>query len=417
MSAQLDLFAHITGAYATAQDGRLTNEGLYQAVADRAGIASDDMNCRTPVGKAGAMRSLAKRKIRWFQQHLRQIGVIEHVPNERAVWQLTEAAGRKLNKIADGVTMIAFSTDLGVAIWGSNESFFPQFDGPIHLVLSSPPYPLARPRAYGNCSEADMVDFICRSLEPIVRQLAPGGSICLNVSNDCFLKNLPARSMYPERLVLAMWDRFGLFKMDQIIWNNTSKAPGPVQWASKKRIQLNVGWEPVYWFCNDPLKCKADNRNVLLPHSDRHSKLIARGGETRKANYSDGAYRIRPGSFGNDTPGAIPRNVLSKGHNCADSAALRRHARALSFPVHGAGFPSWLPEFFIKYLTSVGDLVVDPFAGGAKTMLAAERLGRRWAGTENILDYVRPSAELFRTSLGFSICPSFEAVRGDRSFA
>ena len=60
----------------------------------------------------------------------------------------------------------------------------------------------------------------------------------------------------------------------------------------------------------------------------------------------------------------------------------------------------------------MGQLVVDMFGGTLKTGLAAERLGRRWMVTENILDYIRPSAELFRQFPGFEINPGFEEVRG-----
>jgi len=40
------------------------------------------------------------------------------------------------------------------------------------------------------------VDWACRVIEPIVRNLVRGGSICINVSNDVMIAGLPARSMY-----------------------------------------------------------------------------------------------------------------------------------------------------------------------------------------------------------------------------
>ena len=56
---------------------------------------------------------------------------------------------------------------------------------------------------------------------------------------------------------------------------------------------------------NDPLRCFADNRRVLLPHTDRHKKLIAGGGEKRDAVYNDGAYRLRAGRSPTRRPGAF----------------------------------------------------------------------------------------------------------------
>lgn len=409
---QLDLFTHISGAYASADEGTLTNESLYRAVADRTGMNMDTMNSTMPIGKAGAQRSIIKRAIRWYQQDLRAMGVIEKVPEARGIWRLTEEAGRKLNRSKKDVKMIAFSTTLGVAIWGSNESIFQHLDQPIMLAITSPPYPLRCARAYGNVNEAEFVDFLVRSLEPVVKRLAPEGSLVLNVSQDIFLARSPARSTYNERLVLALQDRLGLHLMDRFIWNNPSKPPGPIQWASKQRIQTNVAYEPIYWFAADPLRVNADNRRVLKPHSPRHLALVARGGEQRQTAFGDGAYRLKNGSFGNPTEGAIPRNVLTHGHQCADSGEHRRHAISLGFPPHGAPFPSAIPNFFVQFLTQVDQLVVDLFSGTGKTALAAERLGRRWLTTENILDYIRPSAELFRGFPGFEICPAFESIRG-----
>ena len=55
---------------------------------------------------------------------------------------------------------------------------------------------------------------------------------------------------------------------------------------------------------------------------------------------------------------------------------------------HPARFPVQLPEFFIKFLTSRGDLVLDPFAGSCTTGEAAERLGRRWMCIESLGRYL-----------------------------
>ena len=41
-------------------------------------------------------------------------------------------------------------------------------------------------------------------------------------------------------------------------------------------------------------------------------------------------------------------------------------------------FPTELPEYFVRFLTDKGDLVVDPFAGSCVTGEVAERLDRRW---------------------------------------
>src|SRR5213076_3011105 len=43
----------------------------------------------------------------------------------------------------------------------------------------------------------------------------------------------------------------------------------------------------------------------------------------------------------------------------------------------GRDKPPWLPEALVRDYTRPGDLVVDPFAGWATTLIAAVRSGRR----------------------------------------
>jgi site-specific DNA-methyltransferase (cytosine-N4-specific) len=61
---------------------------------------------------------------------------------------------------------------------------------------------------------------------------------------------------------------------------------------------------------------------------------------------------------------------------------------------HPARFPVKLPEFFIKFLTKPGDVVVDIFAGSNTTGEAAERFGRQWLTFDLDPEYV--AASVFR---------------------
>lgn len=410
---QMDLFAHIADAYCSARDGQVENKDLYRIVARDAGLK--EIGRKVPIGKSGQLRSPLRRKIRWHQQTLKHLGVLERVPGQRGVWRLTEEGRKQLTPAPRGQVVLAYSTDLGVALWGSLEDVFSRLGEPIHLCLTSPPYPLRRPRAYGNPGEAEYVDFICAALEPIVANLVPGGSIVLNISNDVFMEGSPARSLYRERLVLALHDRLGLYKMDEMIWHNPSKPPGPVQWASLQRSQLNVAWEPVYWFTNDPARVRSDNRRVLEPHTEKHLKFVRDGGCKVVRSYSDGAYRQRPGSYSRPTEGRIPRNVIRQPHNCPDLKATRKAAAGLGLPAHGAPMPLALARFFVEFLSEKGDLVVDPYWGWGTTGKAAEEAGRRWLGTERMLELACGGAERFRHSDGFWLNPALAHVASSGS--
>lgn len=376
----------------------VNNQTLYERVRGSSGITQEDWEKREPIGESGQEHSVAARKARWHQQTLRRLGIIERVPGKRGVWRLSSEQDDLVAALPD-VHLVAYSTNLGLALWSCN-SVFKKLDEPIHLILTSPPYPLRKPRAYGNPSAKEFVAFLMDGLRPLIKTLAPGGSLALNLSNDIFVQGSPARSTYLERVVIALEDE-GLQLMDRIIWSNPSKPPGPIAWASKTRQQLNVGWEPILWFSNDPKRCFADNRRVLEPHTERHQRLITTGGSKVDVECSDGAYRRKSGAFGNATDGRIPKNVLTIGHASAELSQVRQMNTDLGLRAHAAMYPLRLAKFLVEFLTLPGHLVGDPYGGWNTTGLAAEMAGRRWITTEKMAQYAAGSATRFRECAGF----------------
>lgn len=377
----------------------ISNDELYRRLSNKCGISQSAFDEKECVGKANQPVSKLKRRIRWWQQTLRSQGVLERT-NERGVWKYA-GKKRELQENTGKVSLIAFSTKLGVAIWGTAELALKNLDEPINLVITSPPYPIRVSRNYDNPKEHEYVDFICTALEPIVRNLSASGSICINLGNEIFLNKSPARSLYKERLTLALHDRLNLHLMDRLVWSNVCKPPGPVQWASITRQQLNAGYESILWFSPSPRDCKANNRRVLEPHSQKHAEYLL-SGKRDEASYSDGAYRRRMTSFP-VTEGRIPRNVLTFPHNCASQSAYKSDAKDLGIPAHGAPFPLSLVTFLTKFLSEEGDLLVDPFAGSCTTGLAAELNNRRWICVDKILQYLIGSSVRFKGCPGLAV--------------
>lgn len=394
---QLDLFKSLQKAYV---QGPVSNDDLYEQLVADGVIDRSKLDEKQIVGSAGKEYKCLKRRVRWAQQTLKKRGLLESA-GERGRWRLTEAGRRGLTPAQPRKVLVAFSTKLGLALWASCDDVFANLDAPISLCLTSPPYPLARPRAYGNPTEAEYVDWLCARLEPIVKHLMPGGSIVLNISNDIFLSKSPARSMYCERLLIALHERLGLWLMDRHVWNNPCRPPGPMQWASKERIHLNVAWEPVYWLTNDPSRVRANNQRVLEPHTEKHLKLMRSGGERSARSSGDGAHRVRVGAYGNETAGRIPKNVLTVRHNCASQDQYKAYCRSLGLPAHGASMPLALAKKYVEFLTEKDDLVVDLFGGGLTTGLAAEELGRYWVVTELMGEHVMGGAGRFHGADGF----------------
>ena len=386
---QLSLFGHVQSVYADNADRPLANDELYEAVAERMGTP-ERLTETEPVGQAGQRINVFKRAVRWAQQSLRLDGVLTRIPEERGVWALTHEGRRRLTAPAGGASLLAYATDLGIAIWGDVRGTALKGIGQtIALCITSPPYPLQTPRAYGGPNdEQEYVDFVCRVLEPVVAGLVDGGSIALNISNDIFKEGSPARSLYRQRLTLALHDRLGLEFMDEIPWVS-NKIPGPTRWASHPyRYHLRYTWEPVLWFTNNPHAVRADNRRVLQPHTEKMKRLMERGGEQERRTSGDGAQKIRPGSYGRQTEGKIPTNVLNIGTTCQSQREAKRIAADNGLPPHGAPFPLSLPRFLIEWLTEKGDLVVDPMGGSGTTPVAAETLGRSWISVDRYGEYV-----------------------------
>jgi site-specific DNA-methyltransferase (cytosine-N4-specific) len=179
--------------------------------------------------------------------------------------------------------------------------------------------------------------------------------------------------------------RDGFFLAQDFYHYNPARLPTPAEWVTVRRLRVKDAVNAVWWLVKDPF-VDADNRKVLRPYSDSMLDLIQNG-------YSA---RLRPSGhdistkFGRDNGGSIPPNLLELSNTESNShylAQCRKHDLA----PHPARFPRGLPEFFIKFLTKPGDMVLDPFAGSNVTGEAAELNDRRWIGIEINDDYVRAS--------------------------
>jgi site-specific DNA-methyltransferase (cytosine-N4-specific) len=98
--------------------------------------------------------------------------------------------------------------------------------------------------------------------------------------------------------------------------------------------------------------------------------------------------------FGKNNGGAIPSNLLQI-PNTDSNSQYQRGSNQVGVSRHPARFPAKLPEFFIRFLTVPGDLVLDIFAGSNTTGYVAEQEGRRWLAFEERLDYLAASAFRF----------------------
>jgi site-specific DNA-methyltransferase (cytosine-N4-specific) len=98
--------------------------------------------------------------------------------------------------------------------------------------------------------------------------------------------------------------------------------------------------------------------------------------------------------FERQNGGAIPSNLIELSHTSSRDA-YQDYCREKKLPVHPARFPRQVPEFFVKFLTRRGDLVLDPFSGSNMTGYIAEKLGRRWLAFDQSAEFVSGSVGRF----------------------
>jgi site-specific DNA-methyltransferase (cytosine-N4-specific) len=250
------------------------------------------------------------------------------------------------------------------------------------LVLTSPPFALRRRKAYGNVEASEYVEWFWPFAVEIHRVLDARGSFVLDLGG-AWNRGSGTRSLYQYELILRLSQLFHLAQ--EFYWYNPSKLPTPAEWVTIRRTRVKDAVTTLWWLSKSESP-RADNRRVLRPYSRSMRRLLRDGYQTaRRPSQHD----IGP-HFRRDNGGAIPPNLLSV-PNTRSSDAYFRRCRAAGLPIHPARFPAAVPEFFIRFLTEPGQLVLDPFAGSNMTGHVAERLERRWLSIEIHPDYVAGS--------------------------
>src|SRR6266545_8398784 len=253
----------------------------------------------------------------------------------------------------------------------------------VDLVLTSPPYALHFKKEYGNAEKDEYVSWFRPFAQEIHRVLKPEGSFVLNIGGS-YNAGTPTRSLYHFRLLLMLCDELGFHLAQECFWYNPAKLPSPAEWVNVRRIRVKDSVEYVWWLSKTP-NPKADNRKVLVKYSQDMKRLLVRG---YRAKERPSGHRITQ-KF-QDRGGAIPSNMVERGNNESNSEYIRLCEQRGLKP-HPARFPAALPEFFVKFLSDPGDLVVDPFAGSNTTGAVAESLRRRWLSFEMEPKYIEAS--------------------------
>jgi len=263
-------------------------------------------------------------------------------------------------------------------------------DESIDLIVTSPPFGLVRKKDYGNVDADKYVEWFWPFAREFYRILKPTGSFVLDIGGS-WIPSQPTRSLYHYELLMMLCREAKFHLAQEFYWWNPAKLPTPAEWVTVRRIRVKDAINTVFWLSKTPWP-KASNRRVLAPYSDSMKDLLKNG---YKAKLRPSGHDISD-KFQRDNGAAIPPNLLAIPNTESNSNYLR-YCKEIGVKPNSARFPSQLPEFFIRMLTDIDDLVFDPFAGSCVTGEVCERLERNWICCEILDEYVKGAIGRFKT--------------------
>ena len=237
--------------------------------------------------------------------------------------------------------------------------------GSVDAVVTDPPYPeIDRP--YGRMTEADWHAMMRRVVAECRRVLKPTGSAMFILQPN----SERIGRMRPWLWEFMAWTAREWNQVQDVWWWNHATLPQACT-ISGKLCRPSI--KACVWLGNE--KCYRDQDSVLWDESDRNKavRLAARFGRHDCAS-GHGVDAARCTEKAVARGGVTPFNLLPISNtNSVDSAGSHGH---------GAGTPSKLVDWWIRYICPPGGLVLDLFIGSGTTAIAALNTGRRCVGIE-----------------------------------
>ena len=299
-----------------------------------------------------------------------------------------------------GTLLESHSTALGKIYQGNSLAYMHSHAGQnsVDLILTSPPFGLVRKKSYGNEDADAYCDWFRPFAEGFKRVLKDDGSLVIDVGG-AWKSGTPTRSLYHFKLLIMLCEEYGFHLAQEHYWWNPSKLPSPAEWVNVRRVRVKDAINCVWWLSKTPFP-RANNKRILSPYSDSMRTLLKNG---YKAKMRPSGHDISS-NFSVDNGGSVPPNLLAIA-NTESNGAYQDYCRENNIEIHPARFPALLPEYFIRFLTNPGDMVLDPFGGSCITGMVAEALARKWACVELSSEYIRGGIGRFQGNVE-------EAVRG-----
>ncbi|MBA2542758.1 MAG: site-specific DNA-methyltransferase [Deltaproteobacteria bacterium] len=225
-------------------------------------------------------------------------------------------------------------------------------DASVDLVVTDPPYAIAKAEWDEFESLEAYVEWCDGWLAEVARVLAPHGSAYVCGFSE-ILADVKVRSA--KRFSSCRW----------LVWYYKNKANLGSDWGRSHESILHLRGDDA----------KLDVDAVRIPYNGHTTKYPARI-QAVTSQYGRG---VRRDKWEPNPLGAKPRDVIEVPVICNGMTEKTPHATQK---------PEALIERLILASSAAGQLVVDPFAGSGTTAVVANRLGRRWLAGDADAKYV-----------------------------
>jgi len=231
-------------------------------------------------------------------------------------------------------------------------------DGSIHLIVTSPPYPMVAiwddffTEVSASTYDA-MHEYLNQVWREVERVLVPGGIACINIGDATRTRD-GLFHLYPNHSrIIENFEKLGFVTLPYVLWKKPTTKPH----YKGKGAFLGSGFLP-------------PNAYVTL---DMEYILIFRKGPPRSFPPKDpDRYKSRFTKRERDEWFSQVWKVQG----------VRQNVDGLERRV--AAFPEEIPRRLIRMFSVLGDLVLDPFLGSGTSLKAAMELGRRFVGYEKL---------------------------------
>ena len=231
-------------------------------------------------------------------------------------------------------------------------------DGSIHLIVTSPPYPMVAiwddffTEVSASTYDA-MHEYLNQVWREVERVLVPGGIACINIGDATRTRD-GLFHLYPNHSrIIENFEKLSFVTLPYILWKKPTTKPH----YKGKGAFLGSGFLP-------------PNAYVTL---DMEYILIFRKGPPRSFPPKDpDRYKSRFTKRERDEWFSQVWKVQG----------VRQNVDGLERRV--AAFPEEIPRRLIRMFSVLGDLVLDPFLGSGTSLKVAMELGRRFVGYEKL---------------------------------